>query len=126
MGSAMWVDDFVGLPRRKLEWLFGQGYEVVGLALDKSGRSSPCWINAGGCVLWPRHEGEQWTHMNFPPHEPGMYLVTQAAPCGRRFRWVREWDGSAWLDAKVEKYGPVTYWMTLPALPFEERKAANV
>lgn len=47
---------FVGCGKSKLDRLRGEGFSVVGLALQKDDKR--CWINYYGMVLWPRLETE--------------------------------------------------------------------
>lgn len=51
------------------------------------------------------------------PDAKGRYLVVQQLSSRLRYRWVRYWDGSDWVDAKEEKYGPITHWMEMPPFP---------
>jgi len=59
----------------------------------------------------------KWIPIIYTPQQPGHYLVCHEGIEHKKYRFVKYWTGEEWYHAYEDKYGPITYWMTLPELP---------
>jgi hypothetical protein len=57
-----------------------------------------------------------WHYVDDPPYISGRYIVVQENN-GKKYRWIRYWDGKDWCNANMDKYGEVTYWAELLDYP---------